>query len=176
MFAMDGAVPLGNFVLRFEGAFFPERHIQTSAEFQKECQLAGEELETSKRHHQILALAGFDYDAGGGLMVTAQYIADCLAASDSEIKNLDREMYQHQATLSIEKNLLNETLTVSADGTLDLSDFSSSSELKAEYCLTDSIKLSLIGNFYLEGPDNKKGLYGIYHDLSCITLKGKISF
>jgi hypothetical protein len=45
----------------------------------------------------------------------------------------------------------------------------------ADYKLTDSITLSLKGEFYFEGPD-KEGEFGGYKDLSYIALKAKYSF
>ena len=76
----------------------------------------------------------------------------------------------------LEKTLLNDLITLSALAFVDLRDFSSNATLSAEYMLTDAIKLFLLGDIFLEGPDGKKGLYGAYRDLSCVTLKGKISF
>ena len=90
--------------------------------------------------------------------------------------NLERNKFKHLATLSIEKPILNETLTIMASGNLDLWDFSTASKLELDYNLTNAITLSLIGNLYLEGPDGKNGLYGEYHDFSSITFKGKMSF
>ena len=85
-------------------------------------------------------------------------------------------MFLKQTSLMLEKPLLNDTLTVSALAFLDLREFSSCIELSADYSLNDSIKLSLIGNLFLEGVDDKQGLYGANRDLSCITLKGTVSF
>ena len=176
MIGSDAAIPCGNFVFRFEAAFFPDRYIQTNDEYQAAKQDAGEEFDSAKKHHQVLALAGVDWDAGSGFTFTAQYVADYLYGSDDSIDELDRKRFEHKATLSIDKTLLNETLTLSASGALDLKDYSSVSEVSAEYGLSDSIKLSVIGDFYLEGPDDKKGMFGDYHDLCAVTVKGKISF
>lgn len=88
--------------------------------------------------------------------------------------NLDRRDYEHQATLSIEKSVLNETLTLMASGALDLRYFSSASELEIDYKLTDAITLSLIGDLYFRGY--KYGMYGEYRDFSSVTFKGKMSF
>lgn len=172
MLGLDTAIPAGEFVLRFESAFFPERYMQTSADWQAERQSAGLDFSASERHSQIIGLAGLDWSPSGWT-ITAQYIADY---AFGEAESLDRKTYQHQASLTVEKALLNDTMTLSALAFLDLRDFSSSTELSAEYSLTDAIKLALIGNIFLEGPDGKTGLYGAYQDLSCLTLKGTISF
>lgn len=176
MVAADAAIPVGDFVLRLEGAFFPDRFMQTSPEYQNAQLLAGKEVKEAEKHHQALALAGFDWTPSGGWTITAQYVADYICGSEKSIDDIERRRFQQQATLSIEKSLLNETLTISAQGLVDMRDFSSASEFSAEYSLSDSIKLSVIGNIFLEGPDNKKGMYGNYHDLSCATVKAKISF
>ena len=173
MFGADSAVPLGDFVLRFEAAYFPERYIQTSAEYQASCITSGKDSESTKRRHQLVGLLGFDWDAGSGLTIMAQYVGDAVFGG---VKAFDRKEYTHLATLTIEKNLLNELLTVSVHGELDLREFSTAFDAETEYSLTDSIKVGLIGNLYFEGKDGEKGQYGIYRDLSCITLKGKISF
>ena len=105
--------------------------------------------------------------------IAKTHVADGVIDYDSD---LDRNEFQHQATLSIEKSILNETLAIMASGALDLWDFSSASELELDYKLTDAITLSLIGDLYLEGPDGKEGLYGEYRDFSSVTFKGKMSF
>ena len=173
MFGVDSAIPVGDFVFRLESAFFPKRKMQTSAEYQAARQIGGEDSESFEDHNQILALAGLDWSLSDGWTINMQYIGDGVFGKS---ENLDRKSYNHQLSLSLEKSLLNETLTLSGLAFLDLRDFSSNTELSAEYSLSDSIKLSIVGNIFLEGPDGKDGLYGAYHDLTCLTLRGKISF
>ena len=156
-----------------ESAVFPGRYIQTSADYQKSCILSGSKVDFALKRNQIVGLVGFDWDAGGGWSIMAQYVADYAAGS---VKELDRKAYLHLATLTLSKSLLNELLSLSLHSELDLCDFSSFIEPEVDYSLTDSITVSLIGDFYLEGLNNEKGMYGIYRDLSCVTLKGKISF
>ena len=159
MVGADAAFPAGDFVFRLETAFFPERYIQASE--------GG-----TKRRNQIMALGGVDWSPSGGWTITAQYVADIVTGSDSA---LDRHTYEHQATLSVEKLLFNEILTLSGTFIVDLRYFSTNTQLVADYKMTDSITLSLIGDFYFEGPD-KDGEYGSYKDLSAIRLKAKYSF
>lgn len=85
-------------------------------------------------------------------------------------------MYEHQLTLSLEKSFINETLTFSATGALDLNELSSTAEVEAAYSLSDAITLSAIVDLFLKGIDGKEGQYGAYESLSCGTLKAKISF
>jgi hypothetical protein len=172
MIGADAAIPAGDFVFRLEGAYFPMRHFQTNVNSQL-FKYSKDSRPASKKKHQLLGLAGLDWTPSGGWTITAQYVADGVIDYDSD---LDRNEFQHQATLSIEKSILNETLTIMASGALDLWDFSSASELELDYKLTDAITLSLIGDLYLEGPDGKEGLYGEYRDFSSVTFKGKMSF
>jgi hypothetical protein len=172
MIGADAAIPAGDFVFRLEGAYFPKRHFQTDVNSQL-FKYSKDSRPASKKKHQLLGLAGLDWTPSGGWTITAQYVADGVIDYDSD---LDRNEFQHQATLSIEKSILNETLTIMASGALDLWDFSSASELELDYKLTDAITLSLIGDLYLEGPDGKEGLYGEYRDFSSVTFKGKMSF
>ena len=174
MVGFDAAIPAGEFVIRLEEAYFPKRHFQTTAEYQMQSQFSGKNVKTSLQKHQLISLAGLDWAPSGGWTLTAQYIADIVF---DHKKNIERKGFEHQATLSVEKTLLNETLTLMASGALDLRDFSSAMELEADYKLTDAITLSIISDIYYEGPDeNKKGLFSDYRNLSSITFKGKMNF
>ncbi|MBR3672612.1 MAG: hypothetical protein IKN68_08310 [Spirochaetia bacterium] len=159
MVGADAAIPAGDFVFRLESAFFPQRYIQASE--------GG-----TRQRNQIMALGGVDWTPAGGWTITAQYVADIVTGSDSP---LDRHTYEHLATLSVEKPFLNETILLSGSFAMDLRYFSTNTELVMEYKLTDSITLSMTGEFYFAGPD-KDGEFGSYKDLSCIILKGKYSF
>ncbi len=172
MIGADAAIPAGDFVFRLEGAYFPKRHFQTDVNSQL-FKYSENSRPASKRKNQVLGLAGLDWTPSGGWTITAQYVADGVIDHDSD---LERNEFEHQATLSIEKSILNETLTIMASGALDLWDFSTASELELDYKLTDAITFSLIGDLYLEGPDGKEGLYGEYRDYSSVTFKGKMSF
>lgn len=173
MIGADAAIPVSDFVFRLEGAFFPKRHIQTDLDFQMDAYFEGEKAVSSKRKNQAIGLAGLDWTPSGGWTITSQYIVDRVFDYSDD---LDRRIFEHQATLSIEKSLLNETLTLIGSGAVDLRDFSTASELEIDYKLTDAITLSLIGDLYLEGPNDKKGLYGEYRDFSSVTFKGKMAF
>ena len=172
MIGLDAAIPVGEFVIRLEEAYFPKRHFQTTAEYQMQRQFSGKNVKSSLQKHQLISLAGLDWTPSGWT-ITAQYVADIVFDHDNAI---DRKNFEHQATLSIEKSVLNETLTFMASGALDLRAFSSAAELEIDYKLNDAITLSAIGDLYYGGFDHKKGLFGEYRNLSSITFKGKISF
>ena len=191
MIGADAAIPAGDFVFRLEAAFFPQRSLQTSAEWQVKRQIAGLDFEGSKKCNQLSALVGFDWTPSGGWTITAQYIADAVFAKKTitreydstgkvikswEEDTLDRKIYIHRLSLTVEKSFFNESLTLSALAFLDLNDLSSATEISAEYSLSDSIKLGLVANLFFKGIDNKDGLYGAYSSLSCLTLKSSFTF
>lgn len=169
MIGADAAIPAGDFVFRFEAAYFPQRSIQTDSK----KQATGEILDASKKAHQVIGLAGFDWTPSGGWTITAQYFADLICNYSSD---LERKLYQHQMTLSLEKSFINETLTLSATGALDLNELSSTAEVECAWSFTDAITLSAIVDLFLKGIEGKEGMYGAYEKLSCGTLKAKISF
>ena len=177
MVGADAAIPVGDFVFRLETAYFPNRHIQTTPEYQFDQFMSNGKIPSSKRNDQLLSLAGVDWTFTfpyiGTWTVTAQYISDIVFKYRIY---LDRKQYEHQVAGSVEKSLLNETLTISASGALDLCLCSSSSEIAIDYRLTDAITLSMIGDLFLKGSEGKDGTYGIYRDFSGITFKGKVMF
>ena len=173
MLGADAAIPAGDFVFRLESAFFPQRNIQTSASYQAARQKAEKAFDSSKKCEQLVSLLGFDWTPSGGWMLTFQYITDCIFNDSAD---LDRKKFQHQLSLTVEKGFFNENLNCSALAFLDLRDFSSTAEMSCEYNLSDAVKLGLVANLYFKGADGKNGLYGMYKDLSCLTLKGKVSF
>ena len=159
MLGADAALPIGETVLRLEGAFFPQRH------FQKE------EGGTLQRN-QLSALAGIDWMPSGWTF-TAQYYCDEVFG---DLEELEREdAYQHGASLSLSKSLVNETLELSFAGLLGLNDFDSMLSPEIKYSISDQINIGLNAFIFIPGPD-RDGKYGAYKDLSSICLKAKFSF
>lgn len=166
MFGADAAIPIKEVTLRLEAAVFPRRHLQASDDHQEA------ENEWTLRRTETIGLVGLEWAPSGGWTIIAQYWGDFVAGG---IASLERERaYEHQATLSIEKTFLGETLTLSGDVSVDLSYFSTSTEISVDYKLSDAITLSAIADFYTKGKE--EGMYGAYRDLSCFTIKGKYSF
>ncbi|MBR4449381.1 MAG: hypothetical protein IKS30_04185 [Treponema sp.] len=165
MLGADAAVPLGETVLRLEGAFFPGRHFQVAAE----KILSGSE--SSEGHNNLLALAGLDWMREGWTF-TAQYYCDYVSG---KTEKLDRSRnFNHGTTLSISKSLFAETLELSASCVLNLNDLDSAAELSAEYSLSDSIFLEAGGYIFNEGRE--KGTYGEYKDMTSVYLKARYVF
>ena len=159
MLGADAALPIGETVLRLEGAFFPQRH------FQKE---EGGTLQKN----QLSALAGIDWMPSGWTF-TAQYYCDEVFG---DLEELEREdAYQHGASLSLSKSLVNETLELSFAGLLGLNDFDSMLSPEIKYSISDQINIGLNAFIFIPGPD-RDGKYGAYKDLSSICLKAKFSF
>lgn len=166
MIGLDTAFPIGELVIRAEGAYFPEREMQSSAT----SILAGGE--TSIKQHQIMGLAGIDW-MPNGWTITAQYYCDYIF---NKSDNLDREKaYQHGSTLSISKSFLNETLELSLSGLIGWNYFDSAISFEAAYSLSDQIGLSAGLFAFIPGPE-KNGTYGNYKDLSTIYIKAEYKF
>ena len=159
MIGADAALPIGETVLRLEGAFFPQRHFQ-------------KEEGGSLQRNQISALAGIDWMPEGWTL-TAQYYCDAVL---EDLDKLEREeSYEHGATLSISKSLVNETLEISFAGLIGFNDFDSMLSPSVEYSLSDQIKAGLKAFIFIPGPEHD-GKYGAYKDLSSICLNAKFSF
>ncbi len=166
MVGADAAFPIGATVLRMEGAYFPNRKMQTSAE----KILSGGE--SGLTQHQIMALAGIDWMPSSWTL-TAQYYCDVVLNKSDSLER--KETYNHGATLSVSRTFLQETLEVSFSGLVGLNNFDSALSLEGKYSLTDQIKLSAGTYVFLPGLE-KDGTYGKLKDLSTIYLRAQYSF
>lgn len=183
MLGADAALPLGETVLRLETAFFPQRYFQKKAEkiieekiteAKKAAATASSpaEIKITEQRNQLSALAGIDWMPNSWTL-TAQYYCNTVFG---ELEALDREdFYQHGATLSISKSLVNETLELSFSGLLGFNDFDSMLSPSINYSLSDQINLGLKAFIFIPGPD-RDGKNGTYKDLSSICLDVKFSF
>ncbi len=180
MVGFDSSLPLGDFVLRFEGAYFPERYFSTKAGYQIETQLthifnthsvSGVTYDLFQRRHQLVALLGFDW-IRGDWAVTAQYYADVLFGN-ADI--LERDVFSHKTTFSATYRMLRGTLDLSLAGVVGLNDLDMVVETGVKYSLTDQIKLSLGAYVFSPGPKND-GTYGKYKELSGLVIRGEFNF
>lgn len=172
MVGADMALPIGPTVLRLEGAFFPQRYMQKKAEeILKEALRQTQGPQEIKRN-QLSALAGLDWMPTGWTL-TAQYYCDYVFG---KLDTLERDKaYQHGATLSISKSLVNETLELSFAGVIGLNDFDSMLSPSIKYSLSDQISLDASAYIFLAGPD-RDGKYGAYKDLSTIAINASFKF
>ena len=159
MIGADAALPIGETVLRLETAFFPQRHFQ-------------KEEGGSLQKNQLSALAGIDWMPSGWTL-TAQYYCDAVFGDIDELERTDA--YQHGATLSVSKSLVNETLELSFSGLIGFNDFDSLLSPSVKYSLSDQISLGASAYIFLPGPEHD-GKYGAYKDLSSLCLNAKFSF
>ena len=159
MIGADAALPIGETVIRLETAFFPQRHFQ-------------KEEGGSLQKNQLSALAGIDWMPSGWTL-TAQYYCDAVFGDIDELERTDA--YQHGATLSVSKSLVNETLELSFSGLLGFNDFDSLLSPSVKYSLSDQISLGASAYIFLPGPEHD-GKYGAYKDLSSLCLNAKFSF
>ena len=159
MIGADAALPIGETVLRLETAFFPQRHFQKTE--------GG-----SLQRNQLSALAGIDWMPSGWTL-TAQYYCDAVFGDIDVLERKDA--YQHGATLSVSKSLVNETLELSFAGLIGCNDFDSLLSPSVKYSLSDQISLGITTYIFLPGPD-RDGKYGAYKDLSSIGINAKFSF
>ena len=164
MIGTDAALPVGPTVLRLEAAFFPQRYFQKSSE--------AAALDDKGKRNQLSALAGIDWMPSSWTL-TAQYYCDYVFGKLDTIERTDA--YQHGATLSVSKSLVNETLELSFAGVIGLNDFDSMLSPSIEYSLSDQINLGAKAYIFLPGPD-RDGQYGAYKDLSSICINAKFSF
>ncbi len=171
MIGADAAVPLGPTVLRLETAFFPQRYFQKSAEAIL-TGTAGEPAENTSKRNQLSALAGLDWMPDGWTF-TAQYYCDYVFGSLDELERTDA--YEHGATLSISKSLVNETLELSFTGVIGFNDFDSLLSPSIKYSLSDQISLGLNAYIFIPGPD-RNGKYGAYKDLSTVAINASFKF
>ena len=184
MVGADAALPIGSTVLRLETAFFPQRYFQKSAEeiIKEALRQAQGPQETSQgpqkssvialQRNQLSALAGLDWMPSGWTF-TAQYYCDYVFGDLDTLERTDA--YQHGATLSISKSLINETLELSFAGVIGLNDYDSMLSPSIKYSLSDQISLGASAYIFLPGPD-RDGKYGAYKDLSTIAVNAKFSF
>lgn len=166
MLGLDTAFPIGELVIRAEGAYFPQREIQSSAAYI----LAGGE--TSIKHHQIMGLAGLDW-MPNGWTITAQYYCDYIFNKSDNVEQ--ENAFQHGSTLSISKTFLNETLELSLSGLIGWNYFDSAINFVADYSLSDQIGISAGLFAFIPGPE-ENGTYGNYKNLSTIYIKAEYKF
>ena len=179
MVGADAALPIGPTVLRLETAFFPQRYMQKKAEeILKEALRQAQGPQTQAQgaqdiqRNQLSALAGLDWMPSGWTF-TAQYYCDYVFGDLDVLERTDA--YQHGATLSISKSLVNETLELSFAGIIGLNDFDCMLSPSIKYSLSDQISLDTSAYIFLPGPDHD-GQYGAYKDLSTIAINAKFSF
>ncbi|WP_020610952.1 DUF1302 family protein [Sediminispirochaeta bajacaliforniensis] len=161
MTGLDAAIPVKALVLRTEGALFVGRRFSAAEGF-------GQSLEKN----QIMGLAGVDWIPGNGWSLTAQYMEDWVLDYEDA---MDRDRRSSTGTVSISKDLLRETLTLSASLAMGMVYWDSAIELEAEWSLSDALSLRGGIQYYSDG-EGGKGDYTAYDDLDCAWIGARCSF
>ncbi|MCR5494214.1 MAG: hypothetical protein K6F15_01105 [Treponema sp.] len=165
MMGLDSSIPIGQFVLRLEGAYYPQRAF--SVDFIKQLEEANEvEFE-----NQVVFLSGLDW-IHGDWTITGQYYGDGILGS---VEYLERQRYSHTATLKVGYSALGGNLSFDFSGLIDLYYLDSAFMPSVSYSISDNLTLKLLGIFYNEGW-SENASYGVYRDLSCLMLKGIFTF
>lgn len=119
-----------------------------------------------------MGLSGIDWIPGNGWSLTAQYMEDWVLDYEDA---MDRDRRSSTGTVSISKDLLRETLTLSASLAMGMVYWDSAIELEAEWSLSDALSLRGGIQLYSEGEDGK-GDYAAYDDLDCAWIGARCSF
>lgn len=169
MVGADTSIPIGPLVARAEAAFFPGRFFSTNALGQL---LHGKDPYVQM--NELTFLVGLDFIAGTWT-ITGQYHGDAVMDKKDFV---DREEYLHQATLSISKTFMGGNLELSLAGMLEFNDMSFAIQPAISYAATDQLSFNLGASFFRPSlkDDDTIGKYGLYEDLSCLSLGAKFSF
>lgn len=180
MVGFDSSIPAGPVTVRLEGAYYPERCFGTSAEYQIKNQIFQQmnfgtvdfsKIDSYEKHNQLCGLIGLDW-ISGNWTITAQYFADYIFG---DAKNLDRQNFDHKASLSVAYSIPSVGLDFSVAAIVGLTDFDSAVVASVEYGLTDQFKFGLAGYLLNAGPD-KDGEYGKLKEFSCLKVSASYSF
>jgi hypothetical protein len=157
MIGADVSLPVGQFVIRGEGAqYFDEA--QTPA--------TGTNIPRSGTAN---ALLGIDWYAGNDWNLSAQYSYKYIEDYNSSMSG---NQHTHMGTFRISKSLLNNTLSLQSFAYMDLTDGGIYNRFSADYALNDQIHLML--GYDLFHAD--KGMFQMYAHNSEYWLKLKYNF
>lgn len=159
MVGFDADMPVGSFVFRMEGAWYPWQALQRK------------DLGGSERRNQIQALAGMDW-MQGGWSLTLQYACDLVLGRTSR---LNHERYEHKATISLSRSLCDDLLDLSLEAAAGLNDLDSVWHASMAYDVTDDLAIEGGWYLFLEGPE-RTGTYGTYRDYSMAYAKATYQF
>lgn len=183
MIGADAAVPLGQTVLRFETAFFPDRHFQKkSSQIVQEKIIAlatslangtpVEAVDASLTRNELSYLIGLDW-MPSDWTITVQYFGKYVFGSLDE---LDRKNnYVHGATYNVSKKFMNELLELSVSGIIEFNEMDAVVMPSVSYSVSDEIKISGGAYLFIPGP-SENGTYGVYKDYSSFFIKAEYNF
>ncbi len=157
----DFSKPLGEFVLRGEGAYKFDKAFQTNNRVRQE----------PERLNSLHYLVGLDWYAPNDWFISAQFSSERIFNYNT---NLIQEKRMNLATLNVSKQLLDNTLKLSNFLYFDLNNRSLFNRFSLDYALTDQIHLFLGADYF--GKGNGKGMFARFKDNSEVFFKARYSF
>ncbi len=157
----DFSKPLGEFVLRGEGAYKFDKAFQPNNKVKQE----------PERLNSLHYLVGLDWYAPSDWFVSAQFSSERIFDYKPTVLP---EKRLSLATLNVSKQLLDNTLKVSNFLYFDLNNSSLFNRLSLDYALTDQIHLFLGADYFGEG--NGKGMFAPFKENSEVWFKARYSF
>ena len=177
MFGTDGAIPIGDVLLRYEAAYVWGRYFEPKEQFGvlpkyplPEGPIALQ-FNHPLRKHQLLMLAGLDWNRSGWTL-SAQYFEDLILDHKDDIA---RPLHQGTISLNISKTFLRETLKLGVTGAIGVNYGDTFSTYSIDYAITDNFHIATGFDVYTKGKDGK-GQFSQMKDLSTYWLKGRFSF
>jgi hypothetical protein len=152
------SVPYGSFVFRGESAFSIGRRFEPE-----------DPDDGLFKKNALNSLMGVDWYPGSEWTLSAQF-------AHNFIMDYDKRIYDDEhgtlATLSVSKNLLRNTLTLSTFGYVGMNDWELFNRSSADYSLTDGLHLEAGIDLFL----GDEGVFGQYKDNTEVWVKAKYSF
>lgn len=177
MAGADGAVPLGDVLLRYEVAYVWGRHFEPKVQMNlpsfplpsvEKMDIA---FNDPIKKHQLLMLLGLDWNYKGWIL-SAQYYEDVILDHNDDIA---RPIHQGNISFNISKTLLRETLKMGATIAIGVNYGDTFSTYSVDYAITDNFHIGTGFDIYTEGKDGK-GQFATLKNMSSYWFKGRFSF
>ena len=177
MIGTDGAIPIGDVLLRYEASYVWGRHFEPKEQISAlpEPPLPDKsvalQFNRPLKKHQLLMLAGLDWNRSGWTL-SAQYFEDLILDHKDDIA---RPLHQGTISLNLSKTFLRETLKANITGAIGVNYGDTFSTYSLDYALTDNFHIATGFDVYTKGKDGK-GQFSKMKDLSTYWLRGRFSF
>jgi len=176
MAGTDGAIPIGEVLLRYEAAYIWGRHFEPKEQISAlSPPFLTEQVDLKfnrpLRKHQLLMLAGLDWNKNGWSL-SAQYFEDLILDHNNDI---ERPLHQETISLNLSKSFLRETLKVGVTGAIGLNYGDTASTYSVDYALTDNFHIATGFDIYTKGYKGK-GQFARLKDMSSYWIRGRFSF
>ncbi len=159
VFGLEFSRPWSDFVFRGEVAYYLGRYFEPES-------VTGD----PSRKNALNWLAGIDWTPGNDWSVIAQAAGVFIVEHE---RSLAAEQHALSGTLNVSKKLLRQTLTLSNMLYYNIRQQDFFDQLKAEYAVTDDVRLIAGVDVFGGGGD---GVFGRYRDNSQVWFKAKYSF